>query len=524
MRRDHKATRSERQFQLPDWKVSIRSHYSIRIIVSPCSTWRADHRMAPSNSSGLDDHRCQKEHFQLMKPMASSLIAWTLSGSAFIGIVLSGMLQGRAVDDQSSIPEPAAVWASSPLDITIAFPRNVTTRLAHSLVGRTIPYFEAKALSATGSAPDLPIGSIRIAGARLIDGGRTVIVATDPHSSPAAYQLDLAPVGKTTMIRQYSLAGVEAAWYPAHENGDSEPSWKGWLPDVDVASTRRLTRGSVPHELGLALLDKPGRLVLSTLVKLPAGKVSLHLEASGSLSDAMLGDELSRAQGEAGGGPVRAGNITFSLRSQGEPMYLTFAVETGGNGRPLSIRAEYESDAAGSRKKLERDRLFVPWAPFAAKPPPEPASQETPRLTGGDARRGEAIFFGEQARCSQCHAMGGRGGRSGPDLTEVGRKGIDQVYRSIAAPSAEIAPDYMTYTVATKDGRVMAGLVRAQGAEAIQVTDINAKTTTIARAEIDQIRPSGTSIMPVGLAALLGELKMRDLLAYLTRLESTRGH
>ena len=177
----------------------------------------------------------------------------------------------------------------------------------------------------------------------------------------------------------------------------------------------------------------------------------------------------------------------------------------------------------GSRKKLERDRLFVPWAPFAANPPPEPASQETPSLTGGDARRGEAIFFGEQARCSQCHAMGGRGGKSGPDLTEVGRKGRDQVYRSIAAPSAEIAPDYMTYTVATKDGRVMAGLVRAQGAEAIQVTDTSAKTTTIARSEIDQIRPSGTSIMPVGLAATLGPSNLRDLIAFLCRPSAADG-
>jgi putative heme-binding domain-containing protein len=459
-----------------------------------------------------------------MKPVARSLIAWTLSGSALVGIALSGTVLGEALEDQAGIPEPAAIWASSPLDITIAFPRHVTARLADSLVGRTIPYFPPKATSATQSVPLLPIGSIRIAGARLIDDGRTVIVATDPHSSPAAYHLDLAPAGKTAMIRQYSLTGVEAAWYPAQENGDGEPSWKGWWPDVDVASTRRLTRGSAPHERGLALLDKPGRLVVSTLVKLPAGKVTLHLEASGAISDAMLGDEQSRAQGEAGAGLVQAGKAAFSLCSQGDPLYLTFAVETGRADRPLSIRAEYDSDAAGPRKTLERDRLFVPWAPFATNPPPEPASHVTPNLTGGDSRRGEAIFFGEQARCSQCHALGGRGGTSGPDLTEVGRKGRDQIYRSIAAPSAEIAPDYMTYTVATKDGRVMAGLVRAQGAEAIQVTDTSAKTTTIARAEIDQIRPSGTSIMPVGLAAGLGEWRMRDLLAYLTRLESARGH
>jgi putative heme-binding domain-containing protein len=211
------------------------------------------------------------------------------------------------------------------------------------------------------------------------------------------------------------------------------------------------------------------------------------------------------------------------VRSLGEPLYFTFAVETGQAGRPLSIGARYESNATGSRKKLERDRLLVPWAPFPTTQPPAPASQETPRLAGGDARRGEEIFFGEQLRCSQCHAFGGRGGKSGPDLTEVGRKGRDHVYRSIAAPSAEIAPDYMTYTVATKDGRVMAGLVRAQEAERIEVTETSAKTTTIARAEIEQIRPSGNSIMPVGLAATLGPSNLRDLIAFLSRPSAVDG-
>jgi putative heme-binding domain-containing protein len=451
-----------------------------------------------------------------MKSVAKSLITWTVCGSVFLRIALSGMVAGLAVDEQQSIPDPAAIWASSPLDITIAFPRPVTARVADALVGRTIPYFQTK-------PPAPPVGSIRIAGARLIDAGRTVVVATDPHSSPAVYRLDLAPTGKTRMIREYSLTGVEAAWYPAQENADGEPTWKGWWPDVSVEETRRLTRGSAPHERDLALLDKPGRLVVSTLIKLPAGKITLHLEASGAVSEAMLGDEASRGQAEAGADPVQGGNATFSVRSQGEPLYLTFAVETGQAGRPLAIRAEYESDATGSLKKLERDRLFVPWAPFGANPPPEPASQETPSLTGGDARRGEAIFFGEQARCSQCHTIGGRGGKSGPDLTEVGRKGRDQVYRGIAAPSAEIAPDYMTYTVAMKDGRVMAGVVRAVGPDTIQVTDTSAKTTTIARSEIDQIRPSGNSIMPVGLAATIGPSSLSDLIAFLCKSPAADG-
>jgi putative heme-binding domain-containing protein len=117
--------------------------------------------------------------------------------------------------------------------------------------------------------------------------------------------------------------------------------------------------------------------------------------------------------------------------------------------------------------------------------------------------------------------MGGRGGKSGPDLTEIGRKGREQVYHSIAAPSAEIAPEYMTYTVSTTDGRVMAGLVRAQGPQLIEVTDTNAQVTTIPRDQIDQIRPSGNSIMPVGMAAALGPGNLRDLIAFLCKPSTT---
>jgi putative heme-binding domain-containing protein len=97
----------------------------------------------------------------------------------------------------------------------------------------------------------------------------------------------------------------------------------------------------------------------------------------------------------------------------------------------------------------------------------------------------------------------------------IGRKGRSQIYRSIADPSAEIAPEFMPYTVAARDGRVVVGVVRAEAADSIRVTDTNAKTTSFLRSEIEQIRPSGTSIMPVGLAAGLGESNLRDLIAYL---------
>ena len=42
-----------------------------------------------------------------------------------------------------------------------------------------------------------------------------------------------------------------------------------------------------------------------------------------------------------------------------------------------------------------------------------------------------------------------------------------------------------------------------------------AKVTVIPRAQMDDFRPSATSIMPVGLAAAIGPERLRDLIAFL---------
>src|SRR5207244_11626447 len=123
---------------------------------------------------------------------------------------------------------------------------------------------------------------------------------------------------------------------------------------------------------------------------------------------------------------------------------------------------------------------------------------------------------------AQCHTFSGRGGKVGPDLTDIGRKGRAEIYRDIAAPSAAIEPDYTSYTVATREGQVVVGVVRAEGADAIRVTDTNAHATIVRRGEIQEIRPSATSIMPPGLAAALGDAAVRDLIAFLVSPQGSR--
>jgi putative heme-binding domain-containing protein len=145
---------------------------------------------------------------------------------------------------------------------------------------------------------------------------------------------------------------------------------------------------------------------------------------------------------------------------------------------------------------------------------------EPPRLptgmVGGDPIRGRSIFFGPQAKCSACHAVAGKGATVGPDLGHQFERPPAEVYRDIADPGLWINPNYVAYTIALKNGRVLVGIVRAQGAETIRVTDTDARTTVVRRDQIEEFRPSPTSIMPVGVVGALGDGPLRDLLAFLT--------
>jgi len=353
----------------------------------------------------------------------------------------------------------------------------------------------------------------------LTDDARTLILATDPHPRVARYLLPLSPANG---IRQstasddagvaYDLSGALAVW-SREGDPDDAPVWSGWWPLLDSESTRLVTRGSKRHEAGLAHLSKPGRLVLSTLVRLPPGSFVLCLDAAGPIEEASAGDVQAEASGPAS--PDGFHHVELAVPSQGEPIFLTITTRTGQNGRPFTLKVSYRSSDEKTVHALAREQLMVPWAPLPAVSAAT-APLVVPDLAGGDPVRGQTLFSGDQARCSQCHAFRGQGGKVGPDLSEIGRKGRAEIYRSIAAPGASIDPDYLSYTLATRDGQVVMGLVRAEGADAIRVTDTNARVTLVPRNQVQQIRPSATSIMPIGLAATFGDAAVRDLLAYLT--------
>jgi putative heme-binding domain-containing protein len=469
-------------------------------------------RLEVARSSDTHKLRLVLRESSLMHYRASSQFAWICLLSAVVLMMASVRTsfgqQSVAVRGKES--RPIAVWPSGPLEVIAAFDRPIDRALAQSLVGKNIPFFESMTSHPGRPLSPKPIGTIPIAGTRLADDGRTMILATDPHPRAAHYVLPLATVDHAQVT--YDLSGVEAIW-SEEEQPSNQPRWSGWWPRLDSDSLRLLSRGSKRHEEGLGVLSKRGRLVLSTLVRVPPGTVTLRLEGSVPIAEAIFGD----VQAEPGDPASKEKHQLVTLASEctGDSLFLTVTLQTGAADRLFGFKASYRVGKETTDHSLGSDRLMLPWVPIALDSATA-APLVVPDLAGGDPARGQTLFFGDQARCSQCHVFRGQGGKVGPDLTDIGGKGRAEIYRSIAAPSATIEPVYTSYTVATKDGQVVVGVVRAEGNDAVKVTDTNARATVIPRKQIEQIRPSATSVMPVGLTGALGIDTVRDLIAYLT--------
>ncbi|MGE3819036.1 MAG: c-type cytochrome [Isosphaeraceae bacterium] len=393
-------------------------------------------------------------------------------------------------------PKSLATWAENPFDVRLAFDREAEPTLPERLVGRAIRFEEP------GTENDRQ-GALNVAAARLEDDGRTLVLTTDPHPRAGRYTLDVPGLKAT-----YDLSGVEVSW---REGEDDPAEWTGWWPSLDPVRSRRIVGNAPAFEKVWKALETPGRLTLTTLLTLPEGPQTIRVRSSRSVTPTI--DGLEPDSGETETRPGEAAE--FEVEPTGFPVLLVAIVPTG-EGLPsftLNVTTE-PSDGSAKERPVEDSATLPPWVPPSPAPPPPLGS--VPELSGGDPVRGATVFKSPESKCATCHKFRGQGGEVGPDLTDLVGRDRNEVYRAVVEPSAQIHPNYVSYTLALNDGRVFAGIVRAEGADSLRVIDAEGKATTLPRSEVQEFRPSATSIMPVGLAGAIGEQGLRDLIAYLT--------
>jgi putative heme-binding domain-containing protein len=136
----------------------------------------------------------------------------------------------------------------------------------------------------------------------------------------------------------------------------------------------------------------------------------------------------------------------------------------------------------------------------------------------GDAARGKAVFEGDKANCQQCHRVNGRGGRSGPDLSDIGSiRTPNSIYSSLLNPTNAMLPINRPVRIVTRDGRTVVGRRLNEDTYTLLLADDDGRLVAIDKTGLREFEIIKTSPMP-SYKDRLGSGELADVFAYLLSL------
>ncbi len=135
----------------------------------------------------------------------------------------------------------------------------------------------------------------------------------------------------------------------------------------------------------------------------------------------------------------------------------------------------------------------------------------------GNTDAGSSIFWGK-AGCHNCHQIRGRGGLSGPDLSNIGATSTaGDIRDAILDPDADWAENYRKVSIVRHDGRTLEGILRNRDNYSLQVQDATGKLHLLPINDVKEYTLKRPSPMPKDYKTRLDGREMSDLVAFLSR-------
>jgi putative membrane-bound dehydrogenase-like protein len=130
----------------------------------------------------------------------------------------------------------------------------------------------------------------------------------------------------------------------------------------------------------------------------------------------------------------------------------------------------------------------------------------------GDAKKGQQLFA---TICITCHKHGQLGADVGPPLSDVKVKPPEALLSDILDPNRMFEARWSAYTIETKDGRTLAGLIQSETADALVLAMPGGAKETLSRSAIKDMKSLDRTLMPDGLESAISKEQMSDLIAFL---------
>ncbi len=181
------------------------------------------------------------------------------------------------------------------------------------------------------------------------------------------------------------------------------------------------------------------------------------------------------------------------------------------------------------RSRLEKDQIKQ-LAEFVRR-----LGQLPPERAPGNPQRGKELYL-EKGACAQCHAINGRGGAFGPDLTEIGlRRGARHLRMSLTDPEADtpksfsafrsdasIPENFLQVRVVTKDGRRLSGARVNEDTFSIQFRDSANRIHSFFKSDLAEFHKDwGKTSMP-SYRDVFSKEELDDVVAYLVSLRGAK--
>ena len=129
-----------------------------------------------------------------------------------------------------------------------------------------------------------------------------------------------------------------------------------------------------------------------------------------------------------------------------------------------------------------------------------------------DPLRGRDLFA---KNCSQCHKIGDLGVEVAPNISDSRVKTHEQLLVDILDPNRAIDNNYFSYTLVDTAGTVATGIISSETSSSVTMKQPEGKIITVLRSDIEQLKPNGVSLMPVGFEKQLSVAQMADVISFI---------
>lgn len=116
-------------------------------------------------------------------------------------------------------------------------------------------------------------------------------------------------------------------------------------------------------------------------------------------------------------------------------------------------------------------------------------------MENGDPKQGKEVF---RKHCSNCHRLQDIGHAVGPDLANYAGKPVSALIVAMMDPGQAVDPRYQAYIAVLNDGRALTGLITEETATSLTLLAPEGKRETILRADLEELKSTGKSLMPEG--------------------------